>query len=400
MPEIVHVCRPGDTLTRIAATYYGDVRRWPELQSFNKLDNADKLRVGQPLRIPNPVIGAGANSIAQNPAKLSLVPTTKPGPIAHLLDQRAPVKDQIKEAPAIPQGRKEPQPKTGAQFRKLLEAGKFSIDMLGKTFDGMDKYIEILIAVFHLEERDLKGGRAALLKGKDFVDGLVEGFECFLALQEGEPGQATIHAFMASGLFWEFVPKTRRHLVLERLRRFLRATAVTASLASILEVVDRLNAVGCLTKTIAAPFLKKDRWEKFSDGSKELIDAFKEKPAVALSAVLPLAEFLLRLLPKHLAEKLAFRSMARKVSGVGTALVLIFDVVDIIEDPTSDKAWVGLASTGAGLVPGVGTAASAVLDLAGLCLEVRKSIHELAETTHTGVLEELIPYLKQFKKKD
>ena len=63
----------------------------------------------------------------------------------------------IKES-ALPAKRikKEPAPASGAQFRKALEAGKFGVDMIGKTFEGMDKFIELLIVIFHLEKDDFE----------------------------------------------------------------------------------------------------------------------------------------------------------------------------------------------------------------------------------------------------
>ncbi|MCF1644589.1 LysM peptidoglycan-binding domain-containing protein [Streptomyces indiaensis] len=42
----------GDTLARIALTFYGDRERWPEIAEANNLTQPDKLEEGQQLTIP------------------------------------------------------------------------------------------------------------------------------------------------------------------------------------------------------------------------------------------------------------------------------------------------------------------------------------------------------------
>jgi len=49
-----HVVRSGDTLSKLAAHYYGDATLYPKIFDANRdqLTDPNKIRVGQKLRIP------------------------------------------------------------------------------------------------------------------------------------------------------------------------------------------------------------------------------------------------------------------------------------------------------------------------------------------------------------
>jgi tetratricopeptide (TPR) repeat protein len=47
-----HVVKPGESLSMIAKTYYGDYRKWDTIARFNKLEDATKVTPGQRLMIP------------------------------------------------------------------------------------------------------------------------------------------------------------------------------------------------------------------------------------------------------------------------------------------------------------------------------------------------------------
>lgn len=49
-----HVVRPGDTLSKLAAHYYGDATLYPKMFDANRdqLTDPNKIKVGQKLRIP------------------------------------------------------------------------------------------------------------------------------------------------------------------------------------------------------------------------------------------------------------------------------------------------------------------------------------------------------------
>ena len=48
----VHVVAAGETLAKIAARYYGDANRWPEIAEDNKITDPRALQIGQRLTIP------------------------------------------------------------------------------------------------------------------------------------------------------------------------------------------------------------------------------------------------------------------------------------------------------------------------------------------------------------
>src|SRR5574341_73387 len=54
-----YTVQPGDTLSKIARTVYGDGRKYPLIQKANNLSDPSKIRVGQVLVIP-PLAGAPA----------------------------------------------------------------------------------------------------------------------------------------------------------------------------------------------------------------------------------------------------------------------------------------------------------------------------------------------------
>lgn len=53
-PTQWHEVVAGDTLSKIAEKYYGDASLYPQIFEANKdqLDNPDRIKVGQKLRIP------------------------------------------------------------------------------------------------------------------------------------------------------------------------------------------------------------------------------------------------------------------------------------------------------------------------------------------------------------
>jgi len=50
--HIVHVVKPGETLSKLAQFYYEDFKKFPIIAKYNGLEDATQLRVGQEIRIP------------------------------------------------------------------------------------------------------------------------------------------------------------------------------------------------------------------------------------------------------------------------------------------------------------------------------------------------------------
>jgi nucleoid-associated protein YgaU len=48
----VYVVQPGDTLSGIARQFYGDAKRWPEIQKANGITNPNLVHTGDRLTIP------------------------------------------------------------------------------------------------------------------------------------------------------------------------------------------------------------------------------------------------------------------------------------------------------------------------------------------------------------
>lgn len=54
LPEVTYTVAKGDTLSKIAKGHYGKASRWPLIFEANRdqLDNPDRIKPGQVLRIP------------------------------------------------------------------------------------------------------------------------------------------------------------------------------------------------------------------------------------------------------------------------------------------------------------------------------------------------------------
>ena len=50
--HVIHKIKPGETLSKLAAFYYGDYRKFPIIAKYNNLGDAAALSVGQELKIP------------------------------------------------------------------------------------------------------------------------------------------------------------------------------------------------------------------------------------------------------------------------------------------------------------------------------------------------------------
>lgn len=376
MAEIVHVCRPGDSLTLIAVTYYGNVTRWREIQAYNKIQDGNKLRVGQAVRVPNPTMGKGVLPVAPTSVAQQNDPRGQPAYKDPFAAPTPPKTEAPKTPPAQPlvKQKEEPLPEDGEEFRKVILAGKFGVSVLGSTFKGMDKYIELLGIIFKLDPKDLKDSKTALGKGKEFIDGLVAGFDCFLAVLKPDMMSATGYFLIGLGSLWGFVPKEVLGPTRHKIKSMLARSRLTAGLEAVFEAIEAVGALPELGKMIGGPLLQKDGWKKFDDGAKGMIKKLMSNPAAAAQAAPALAAYLLRHLPEHVVEKLMFRMAGKKVPLAGTIAIGLLDIVDIVRDPTDGKNWVSLGSTVAGALPGAGTAVSVVADLGVLALTVADSL--------------------------
>jgi len=74
---VLHVVQPGDTLSKIAAKYYGNIKLYDVIARFNGLGDATGLRVGQTLKVPET---EDAHLIAGDAVSVASVSPASPSP--------------------------------------------------------------------------------------------------------------------------------------------------------------------------------------------------------------------------------------------------------------------------------------------------------------------------------
>ena len=69
---VLHTVKPGESLSKIAGTYYGDFKQYDVIAKFNGLPSATSISVGQELKIPET---AETPLIAGDPIETAPLPT-------------------------------------------------------------------------------------------------------------------------------------------------------------------------------------------------------------------------------------------------------------------------------------------------------------------------------------
>ena len=82
MPSIIHVVKPGESLSQIAGIYYDDIQAWPTIALANNIKNPDLIQPGQRLAIP-----PGAK-VAQEIMELSTMEIRGPTKVAMTTQQK------------------------------------------------------------------------------------------------------------------------------------------------------------------------------------------------------------------------------------------------------------------------------------------------------------------------
>jgi LysM repeat protein len=49
---IIHTVKPGESLSMIAKTYYGNYKKFPIIAQFNNMSDATRIKVGQKIKVP------------------------------------------------------------------------------------------------------------------------------------------------------------------------------------------------------------------------------------------------------------------------------------------------------------------------------------------------------------
>lgn len=227
--------------------------------------------------------------------------------------------------------------------------------------------------------RDCKPALDILKKKTDGIEALIRLYRVYRLIKSGSSG-AFGEALTAVGILWSFLPSDRTACMVSVLDRMTGRVEKLRPLQGIWADLERVGGTSAMLKLLGALILEQPGDAR--SAASELMGSMKSTTGGKIA--LRLAGFFLNLLPARVKGKLAAKAVGRKIPIVGTIVVGIFDVGAIFSNPKDWKNWAGLGSTAAGLIPGVGTAASAATDLAILIGTIIDTGSELSKLRPAG----------------
>ncbi|RKG54885.1 hypothetical protein D7X30_27330 [Corallococcus sp. AB011P] len=187
---------------------------------------------------------------------------------------------------------------------------------------------------------------------------------------KGDYRASTASLAEAVGSGWNTLPEATRNRM---------ATKVASSVAGskIGPFVGVLAEAGAGDGMKAVAGLMRGDGKDFFDGLKGVTKSLSENPTLSKKFAPRLVKSMLDAIPEKSRNGMLAKMVGRKIPAIGTVLVGLTDLGAIASKPNDPKTWMGLGSTVAGALPGAGTAASVVIDIGILGVEVYDAVRSL-----------------------
>lgn len=351
---LFHVVAPGDTLWDISRRY--GLSSWTQIYKYDKNKAFRAMRPDPNLIFPGDLIYIPS---PQNPRPVRIPFPTSDPPDPIVITANA-AKDDVIVKPH------EAKQITVSEVKKKKISLSAAADLLAGVLGERRFVFDELVGHF-------RGGKISA--GANITQGICELIQSYGYFASGEKRMGFGKFLRATGSLFNVLPGPTGAKLVEKATKGFEKLPKLRPLAKTLVELARIGAYGDLSALLAS-LLEGDRHGVCQAGS-NLVQALKENPQVASWVALPITEFLVNLLPRKLKVKMGSKMVGRKVPVAGTVVVGIFDIVDIVCEPTDWKKWAGLGSTVAGLFPGIGTAGSVVLDLAILIGTIADEIDKI-----------------------
>lgn len=223
----------------------------------------------------------------------------------------------------------------------------------------------------------------------DAAEGVVLLYKAWKGWSTGEsPRDAMCDTLKGLSKFWNFIPSSARHGAIQSAAGIISRVDKLRPLAGLVREFEGMNAMPDLLAFLASTVALSP--DDMAADFRNIIHQLSRNKHVATRIAPQLTAFAVGLIPVHMRAKLLAKAGVRKVPVLGTAVMAVADIVEIVSEHMEDdpakqaghgyalaSKYAGLGSTLAGLIPGFGTAASVVGDIVSLMLVAISEVRNL-----------------------
>lgn len=390
----LYVIQRGDSLESLAELIYGDRSSWEQLLNYNNGPQVSVKRGGKLRDARAAVLGEVLYIPASLPAAaraLSVVASSAPSSAAAATAVRkaanAAIASQVQKATHALAN-----PLAALASRSAsLEPAILTPQMIRASAVFPAEFYIFLESTLKIEpgvvRKLLKSGGEARQLARPYSDpaeGLSAFYGAYRAYKAGKYKDAFNGLVTGTSASWPFLPEQVRQSLNDVMARLISQVPALTRVGDILKDLGDADASGSLLKMVSG--LIEGHKERADQGSDEVIKHLKDNPAVAAKVGVDLLLFLTDLLPDAVKGELALKSVGRKIPIIGTIGIGLWDLGDALFHPTDWKKWASVGSSAAGIVPGLGTAASTVIDIVVVVGTVLENIHALVKMEFSGSL--------------
>jgi len=377
-----YIVQQRDTLSKIASRIYGKEIRWVEVYAYNSHvigKNAHSLTIGTRLLLPPADFRVSEKERAAIIKTAARLQTTNA-----VMSKSMTTRGGGSTATSKASGGGAPPSRTTnkAQTNKATGTNAGVTSELVKILrsagvEWPEKFLKFLQIALKLDEKMTTDLAERLAKKGSSLKAIEKLAKAFSEWQKGN-GVASF-AYMAEGVAsgWGLLTDAQRSRVMDMLLKPLRGKF--SDLADILKMANSTEAL----KVVSG--LMRGEVDDVVNGLSGVVKHLLAEKGVGKERIAKLIAALVGLLPERMRDKTLKKIMGRKVPIVGTLIVGVTDVYNIIRSPTDWTKWAGLISTAAGALPGPGTLASAAIDIGLLVEEVRSSVKDIQKMLQVPV---------------